>query len=282
VLAFVVCGVLALFGLGYFGRVEVTSVAPGALLVRGGPRPVLTQVSGEVMALEVEAGDVVAAGQEIARIAATELRAREQRSAEQVALVRDQQRRLAGADTRLFERGLEALRRKRAILTDRQQLKARAAEDRQVNSERLLQLAREGVASEVDALLAREARRSADEELLSIQQQIADIDLELNDRTRLFESERQALLREIAESEASLSEARQLIRQRAAAAGRQPVWGRTAAAGSRSGASGRAALVAARRGHLRARPRHGTAGARPPGHAAIDAPFDRPPRLGDR
>lgn len=210
-LGFLTTALITLLAIGYFGRVEVTSVAPGALVVHGGPRPVLTQASGQVAELEVKAGEHVTPGQHIARIDATELIAREQRQKEQLSLLAAEHERQKAEKTALYERGISALVQKRALLAQRSSLKSVAVGDRSKRASQVATLAKEGAASQNDALVARDSARSSQEELLLLRQQLADIDLELSDRKRLFNTEMDASARQLKEAQASLDEARSLI-----------------------------------------------------------------------
>jgi membrane fusion protein len=222
-LGFLTTALFTLLLIGYFGRVEVTSVAPGALVVRGGPRPVLTQASGQVTELQVKAGERVSPGQQIARIDATELVAREQRQKEQLSLLRAEHERQTAAKTTLYERGVSALVQKRALLAQRSNLKRVAVGDRSKRAKQVATLANEGAASQNDALVARDSARTSQEELLLLRQQLADIDLELSDRKRVFDSEMDASARQLKEAQASLDEAQSLI---ALSFVRAPVGGR--------------------------------------------------------
>lgn len=202
--------VSALLGFGYFGQVEVTSVAPGVLQVHGGPRPVLAQASGEVASLAVDAGDFVQAGQMLARIQATELRARERRSAEQLALLKTNADRLTSANEKAFKTASAALWRKRGILANRAEIKDGALQELERHAGDLDQAALQGVASRTEALAARQTSRATREELLLIRQQIADIDLELNDRAQRHRAEKEEWQQRIEEGEVSVAEALRL------------------------------------------------------------------------
>jgi multidrug resistance efflux pump len=210
-LGFISSAIMIALAGAYFGRVEVTSIAPGAMVVAGGPRPVLSQVSGVIVDLAVVGGDAVTAGQTIARIDATELEARKQRSAEQVARVREENQRVDADNTLLLDGTLAALQRKRALLVQRVNLKTNAQAERQEQAGRLGMLAKEGAISQSEALTARELESTSREESLVIRQQIADIDLELNDRQKAFADQKLARTQALNEAEAALREASLLL-----------------------------------------------------------------------
>src|SRR6478735_1972672 len=210
-LGFVTSALLTALVTGFVGRVEVTSIAPGALIVRGGPRPALARASGRVTLLQVRPGEQVAAGQQIARIDATELRAREGRNEEQLRVVTQNAARITRSRTALRKSSLQALVRKRALLAQRATLKRSIVAQRKERVASMDLLAREGAASAADALATRETLRAAQEELLFIQQQLAEVDLELGDRTREYEAEQEALARQVQEANAELAEAHSMV-----------------------------------------------------------------------
>lgn len=195
----------------YFGKVEVTAVAPGAIVIQGGPRPVVSQVSGPVAELLAATGDHVTAGQPLARIDAAELEARKERSAAQLALITRENERLDAESSRLFQGVVAALKQKRALLAARASLKRQSRDARALQATNIGTLASEGAISQAEAVSARELQTAASEELLVIQQQIADIDLELSDREKAFTEQRRSRSREVEETRTALTEAESLI-----------------------------------------------------------------------
>lgn len=195
----------------YWCRVEVTALATGAVVVEGGPRPVIARVAGTVATLTVRAGQAVAAGQEVLKLDATQLEARAQNALEQWRAVRDETQALEAKSTALHEHTVRALRVKGQLLAARAGLKQQGVKDLSFRSARQRQAVALGVASEDEALSARQAQRSAEEDLLLIRQQIAEVDLELQAREQDFEEERQARARHSKEAMASLTEARHLV-----------------------------------------------------------------------
>lgn len=197
--------------IGYFGKVEITSIAPGALVVRGGPRPVVAQVSGQVATLTAKAGDSVQAGQQLGLIDATELRARERRDDDALTLMKSDSERLTKSNTQLYEGMTSALFRKRALLAARAKLKQADVEQRRAHATNIERLEHEGAASHADALSARGTARDAEAELLVLRQDIAEIDLQLSDRKKAFQLEQEELRRRVKDAEASRAEAHTLV-----------------------------------------------------------------------
>lgn len=195
----------------YWSKVEVTALANGAVVVQGGPRPVIARVAGTVATLTVRAGQAVVAGQEVLKLDATELEARAQNALEQWRAVQDETQALDAKSAILHEHTVGALRAKRQLLAARARLKQRAVEDLSSRSARQRQLVALGVASQDDALSARQTQRVAEEDLLLIRQQIADVDLDLRDREERFEEQQQARARRTKEAVAALTEARHLV-----------------------------------------------------------------------
>jgi multidrug resistance efflux pump len=210
-LGFLGSAVFLALAVAYFGKVEVTSVAAGAVVVEGGPRPVHSQVAGPITELLVAAGDTVQAGQVVARIDAADLQARRLRSEEQVTLLRAENERITASSAQLLAGAEHALRQKRALLAQRANLKQQSGVARNAQVGQLGKLADEGAVSQLEALTAREHAATVQDETLMIRQQIADIDLELGDRQKAFDDARQLRAREISEAVAGAREASALI-----------------------------------------------------------------------
>jgi multidrug resistance efflux pump len=210
-------------GLAYVGHVEQTSIASGVLQVRGGPRPVLALTSGPMLTLEVAPGDSVQQGQTIARIDATDLNAREQRDVAQLAMTKTEGQRIGAAELARLQADQRALRQKRGLLEERALLKADAVHDRRERMEQVQHAAQAGVATQGDALAAREAERAASEELLLIRQAITETDLQLIEAQKNYETILERLRHEIESATTSLAETRTLLQTteiRAPVAGR--------------------------------------------------------------
>jgi multidrug resistance efflux pump len=203
--------VATVFAAACLCRIEVTTVASGALIVEGGPRPVLALAPGRVLQLKAKAGDRVEAGAQLAAIDVTELRARERHSSETLTAQRQENQRATADNTQLYDATVVALKQKRAVLQQRLALKAAALRERREHTQNMQELAREGAASQNDAFASREALRSSQEELLALQQQIAEVDLELEDRKKSFLQDLESRKRMLDEAESSLYEARSLV-----------------------------------------------------------------------
>lgn len=209
-LAFAASTVLTVLVFACVGHVEVTSVAAGVLLVNGGPRPVLAQVSGEVASLAVNPGDTVEAGQEVARVRATELRARTQRAKEQLDVLRATAERLTAERDKRFEQARSALARKRQILVERDRLKRQSIPGLKTHAEGMVHFEAEGMVLRTERLASGQALLSAQEGHLQLQQQIAETDRELSDLAERHSSESEHLRRELEEAEVSLAESRKV------------------------------------------------------------------------
>jgi multidrug resistance efflux pump len=223
VLSLLLSLVVAALATVYWSRVDVTALATGAVVIQGGPRPVIAQVKGTVATLTVRAGQMVVAGQEVLKLDATELEARAQNALEQWRAVQDELQSLDAKSAALYEQAVRALQVKRRLLAARARLKQHGVKDLSSRSARVRKLVAFGVASQDDALSARQAQRSAQEDRLLILQQIAEIDLELRDREENFEEQKEARARRSKEAMASLTEARRLLEM---ATLRAPVPGR--------------------------------------------------------
>jgi multidrug resistance efflux pump len=209
-LAVLVSVVAVLLGVGWFGRVEVTSTATGSLRVQSGPRPVLTQASGTVSLLRAAAGQRVAAGQPVLELAAAQLDAQQSKLSSQLSLLQEGQKRAQATSTELLARTLRALEQKRAILSQRLRLKRELISRLEQRDADIGTLVGEGAASITERLTARAALDAAREEALLLKQQVADVSIELLDRKRAHEAELLTRELDVRESEAALTEARAL------------------------------------------------------------------------
>ena len=199
--------VVLLSAVAYFGHVEVTSKAMGSLRVAAGPTAITVQASGVVANLRVKAGDAVEAEQQIASIEAKELKARVDRTSQQVELLREETRKARSATETLQQKSIQALEHKRNLLWQRAKLKQAQVTARRGHAERVRELARQGAASEFDALTANEAASAADEELLSLRQQVAEIGVQIADRKHAYGTERIEREFQVREAEVGLAEA---------------------------------------------------------------------------
>ncbi len=201
---------LVLLTIAYLGQVEVTSKAVGSLRVAGGPRPITAQASGVITSLSVKAGDQVEADQLLARVEARDLYARVERNSRQVGLLREEGQRAKEAGDSLQQKTIAALEHKRGLLWKRARLKKAQIAARRSHAARMRELVRQGAASEFEALTAEEAASTAEEELLSLQQQAAEIGVEIADRRYAYGAEDIDRAFRIREAEVGLAEAETL------------------------------------------------------------------------
>jgi multidrug resistance efflux pump len=193
------------------GRVELTTLAAGSLVVQNGPRPVAAQLTGVVRNLTLRAGDRVDAGQSIAQIEAEELRARVDKATRLVQALRAEQQEADRVSEQLQRSSVSALHRKRRLLEERAVLKEAQIARREPHANRMRLLVREGVNSEVDAMVAAEAASATREELLALRQEGAELGIQLAERDHRFEMEKLHRALEVQQAEVSLAEAEALV-----------------------------------------------------------------------
>lgn len=188
-LAMLVTLVTTLVGVAFLGRVEVVSEARGTLRVDGGPRPVAVQSSGVLTSLKIRAGDRVHAGQELASIESKSLRAVVDRAARELDLLREEGKRADKENQARHHETLEALKKKRRLLGRRVVLKRAHARRLRAHARRVRSLSEQKLAVEAEALAAEQAAAAAREELLVLEQQAAEVRIEIADRQHAFASE---------------------------------------------------------------------------------------------
>jgi multidrug resistance efflux pump len=206
-LGFITSAVAISLGIACFARIEVTSTAVGALRVQSGPRPIAAQVSGVVKQLVVKAGDGVLEGQVIARIESKEISARVEKAAHLVELLRNELSRADEVSSQLERQSLAGLESKRGLLFRRAALKKRQLAERETYAKGMQQAAAEGASSRIDALGAAEAAMAVREDLLLLQQQVADISIQINDRRHSSGVERLNRELDLRQAEVGLAEA---------------------------------------------------------------------------
>jgi HlyD family secretion protein len=191
--------------------VEVTAEAQGVLRAPNGLRPVASVLAGAVTDVLVRSGDAVEAGQVIARLESTELRASLEARQRELELVRDDVARSSRHDEQLEAESSRALSRRRATLRERIELNAERREQRRARDESLAALVLEGGASRSEGMAAKEALQDASELVSSLGSELAQLDLEIADRSRQSQ-ERESLRRtQLGRAEASAEEARTLL-----------------------------------------------------------------------
>ena len=161
----------------YWGQVEITSKALGALRIQGGPRVVTAQAFGTVTLLDVAAGDQVQAGQTLARIESTDLRARVESSARQLEMLRKESKKVQRTTEELREHSVAALKQKKSLLWQRAKLTQEQEQARSLHAGRVRELERLGAASHAEAMTAEESAALARSELLALRQQAADTEV---------------------------------------------------------------------------------------------------------
>jgi multidrug resistance efflux pump len=164
-----------------------------------------------VLDILVRPGDVVAAGEEIARIDATELRARMLRQQREFELSAAENARTLERSAAAHQRIAGALKRKRALLAQRVQLSGAVVKDRIANERRARAMLEQGVASQADAASASIASRTSPEHVVTLKQEVADIDIELAEREKALGAERLLLEKAEKQAEAELLQSRTLL-----------------------------------------------------------------------
>lgn len=198
----------AAVGVAALGRIEVVSEAEGSLLARGGPRPVAVLADGVIAELSARPGQQVEAGQLLAHIAINGLEAALERSAQEVALLREQAERTETEAKAQLDAALTGLVAKGQLLQRRAALKSGRVAKLRKHAEHMRALSDDRVALESDALAAEQAAFMAREELLLLRQQVAEVQIEVADRKRNYEIDRTAREFRTREAEAALTEAR--------------------------------------------------------------------------
>jgi multidrug resistance efflux pump len=219
--------ILSLVGMCFAGAalatIEVTAEAQGALRAPNGLRPVASVLAGAVTEVQVQSGDAVEQGQVIARLEATELRAGLVARERELALVQEDVARSERHDAQLEAESGRALSRRRAALRERIEVNAERRDQRQVRDQSVAVLVRDGGASRAEGLAAKEALQDATEQVSSLSNELALLDLEIADRARQAQERDSARKSQLGRAEAGLAEARTLL---AATEIRAPATGR--------------------------------------------------------
>jgi multidrug resistance efflux pump len=219
--------ILSLVTLSFAGAglasVEVTAEAEGVLRAPNGLRPVASVLAGAVTEVLVQSGDTVEQGQTLARLEATELRAGLVARERELALVRDDVARSERHDAQLEAESARALSRRRAALRERIEVNAERRDQRQVRDQSVAVLVRDGGASRAEGLAAKEALQDATEQVSSLSNELALLDLEIADRARQAQERDSTRKSQLGRAEAGLAEARTLL---AATEIRAPATGR--------------------------------------------------------
>jgi multidrug resistance efflux pump len=218
---------LSLVGLLFAGAalasVEVTAEASGVLRAPNGLRPVASVLAGSITEVLVRGGDPVEPGQVLARLEATELRASLNSRQRELEIVSDDVTRSAQHDRQIEAQSAGAMQRRRAALKARIDVNAERLKQRQTQNDDVDALVREGGASRVEGMNAKEALQEASELVSSLSSDLALLDLEIADRARLWQEREGARRTQLGRAEANVEEARTLLAAtevRAPAAGR--------------------------------------------------------------
>jgi len=173
---------LTLLALAVFTKIEVVVTAHGSLVSGTGATPILAQRAGPVRKLTVVAGDRVERGQSIAQIAVADLEARVDKTAKQLSNLHTQDEQARQTATRLHQQTLSALGAKRQLLAKRVQLTRKRVASLEHRARQTQILTTEGAESQSSLLAARENVAIAQERLLTLQQEIADVDIRIAER----------------------------------------------------------------------------------------------------
>jgi multidrug resistance efflux pump len=207
--------------------VEVTATARGVLRAPEGVHAVLARTPGSVTELLVPAGSQVTAGQLLARLDSTTLRARLEDAERQVQT-------LEREESQAWRKIADAIAERRRLLnlraasvdrrSQRQAEELRAAEERR---DRFLALAKEGLATAADVEGAQSATRAAMQSVLELNEERLEIAVALAETERHELQEQTQRERSLADARSAREAARVLLEDaelRAPAAGRfEPV-----------------------------------------------------------
>jgi len=199
------------FGVAAIANVEVTAEAQGTLRAPRGLRPVASVLSGSVAELLVESGDAVEAGQVVARLEATELRAALVNRERELETTRGDVSDASRRDREMEERAALAMQRRRAALQGRIEINGQRLAARRQQSDNYEILAREGSASQTESLNMKESLQQAAESVSALSAEVALLDLELADRARQWQERESTRKAQLSRAEANAEEARSLL-----------------------------------------------------------------------
>lgn len=199
------------FGVAAIASVEVTAEAQGTLRAPRGLRPVASVLSGSIAELLVESGDAVEAGQVVARLEATELRAALVNREHELETTRRDVSEASRRDREMEERAALAMQRRRAALQGRIEINGERLLARRQQSSNYEILAREGSASQTESLNMKESLQQAAESVSALSAEVALLDLELADRARQWQERESTRKTQLSRAEANAEEARTLL-----------------------------------------------------------------------
>ena len=199
------------FGVAAIANVEVTAEAQGTLRAPRGLRPVASVLSGSVAELLVQSGDAVEAGQVVARLEATELRAGLVNRERELEITRHDVSDASRRDREMEERAAQAMQRRRAALQGRIEINGERLLARRQQASNYEILAREGSASQTESLNMKESLQQAAESVSALSAEVALLDLELADRARQWQERESTRKAQLSRALANAEEARSLL-----------------------------------------------------------------------
>jgi multidrug resistance efflux pump len=211
VLGLLISLTVVLFVGASLARVEVTAEAPGVLRAPNGLRPIASALAGSITDVLVQAGAPVEAGQIVARLEATPLRASLANRTSELERLRRETEQATARDLQIEEHSTRALEQRRSSILGRIQINDERLEQRRGqyrNFEELMQL---GGASQVEGLAAKEALQAASEMVASLKSELALLDLEISDRDRQWQERQSTRRTELARAAANVEEAQSLL-----------------------------------------------------------------------
>jgi multidrug resistance efflux pump len=212
-----------LFAGAALASIEVTAEAQGVLRAPNGLRPVASVLAGSITEVLVRGGDAVEPGQVVARLESTELRTSLDSRLRELEIVREDVTRSEQHDRKIETQSASANQRRRAALRARVDLNEERLKQRRTQHADVDTLVREGGASRVEGMNAKEALQEASEQVSSLSLELAVLDLEIADRARLAQERQSTRHTQLSRAEAGANEARSLL---AASEIRSPAAGR--------------------------------------------------------
>jgi multidrug resistance efflux pump len=207
----------ALTGLGLgtciaLGVVRVPVRAWGVLKASGLPESLNAGVTGTVASLHVAVGDEVGAGDAVLELHSPELEANlESRRAELEAL-HEEQDAAALEDKAALQRNLALIERRRALLEQRLDLKDAELTQRNALVDDMAAKLGAGTAPSGALLEPSAALEATKEERLALSDQLAQLELEANDRRTLAQAQERLRKARLADAEARLLQAQNALR----------------------------------------------------------------------
>lgn len=212
-------GLLAVLGtlltlaavVAYVSQVEQTSLATGVLIMRDGPRPVVARATGPLLTLLAKPGSTVQRGQVLASVDASELRARAARAAAQLAQALQEQAQFEKTEQKRLRAERQALQAKRSLLGEQTALKENVLRTRRQRHDELSRATADGLATAYELSSALEAVRTAQEELLQLRTQAAEVQFQLATLEPTYEAARAKWQHDASAAASDLAETKSLL-----------------------------------------------------------------------